>query len=33
VQDESRLAVSLNVSAERFGQSMQDRLMVVRPDC
>jgi hypothetical protein len=29
--DENRLGVSLTVSAERFGQIMQNRLLVVRP--
>ncbi len=30
-KDENRLTVNLSVSAERFGQILQDRLMVVRP--
>jgi hypothetical protein len=29
--DESRLAVKLDLTAERFGQMMQDRLLIVRP--
>lgn len=30
-REENRLAVSLDLSAERFGQIMQNRLLVIRP--